>query len=125
MIEATATYMEPTKGFGVMLRTSQDFEMGYYVRLEPQRARLVFDSWPRPGDCPYMVELERPIRLQPGKTIQVTIYVDGSLCEVYLDNQIAMSTRMYNHHEGDWGFFVSEGHVEFKDVSLLIPKAPG
>ena len=42
-IEATVTFSMPSKGFGVMLRTSQDFETGYYVRIEPQRSRLVFD----------------------------------------------------------------------------------
>jgi len=121
MIKATAVYSEPTKGFGIMLRTSEDFEAGYYVRLEPHRSRLVFDSWPRPGDCPHMVELERQINLQPGKPIQMILYTDGSLCKVYVDNQVALSARMYNHPAGNWGFFVSEGCAEFTDVHLSIP----
>ena len=104
-----------------MLRTSQDFETGYYIRVEPQRERLVFDAWPRRGDLPYRVELERPLRLQPGKPFQVTIYVDGSICEVYLDGQVAMSARMYDHPQGDWGFFVSEGCAAFSDISLSTP----
>jgi beta-fructofuranosidase len=121
MIEAKVVFTEPSKGFGVMLRTSQDFESGYYVRIEPQRGRLVFDAWPRRGDYPYLVELERPIQLQPGKLITVTIYVDGTICEVYLDDQVAMSARMYDHPQGDWGFFVSEGCAEFSDIRLSVP----
>ncbi len=120
-IEARAAFTEPTKGFGIMLRTSQDFEIGYYVRVEPERGRLVFDSWPRRGDYPYMVELERPIRLRPGKPIQITIYVDGTICEVYLDHQIAMSARMYDHPQGNWGIFVAEGNASFSDVQLFTP----
>ena len=111
LIEATAIFTEPTKGLGIMLRTSEDFEAGYYARVEPLRGRLVLDAWPRRGDLPYMVELERPIRVQPGKPVQVTIYIDGTLCEVYLDQQVAMSARMYNHLVGNWGLFVSEGCV--------------
>jgi hypothetical protein len=38
-----------------------------------------------------------------------------------LDNQVAMSARMYNHLEGNWGFFVSEGSAAFLDVRLSIP----
>jgi len=121
MIEATAVFTGLTKGFGIMLRADEDSETGYYVRAEPQRGRLVFDAWPRRGDYPYMVELERPVRLQPGKPVKITLYVNDTLCEVYLDNQVAMSARMYNHPEGNWGFFVSEGCVIFSDVRLSIP----
>jgi beta-fructofuranosidase len=123
-IEATVVFTEPTKGFGIMLRTSMDFETGYYIRVEPQRNRLVFDSWPRRGDIPFMVEIERPIKLEPKRPVQMIIYVDSTLCEVYLDNQVAMSARMYNHPEGDWGLFVSEGNVEFREVSLSTPNVP-
>jgi beta-fructofuranosidase len=104
-----------------MLRTSADFETGYYVRLEPLRGRLVFDAWPRRGDLPYMLEIERPIRLDPEKPVQIIIYVDGTLCEVYVDNQVAMSARIYDHLDGNWGFFVSEGEVAFSDVRLSTP----
>ena len=122
MIESKAVFTEPTKGFGVMLRTSQDFETGYYVRIEPQRARLVFDAYPRRGDLPFMVELERPIRVKPGQPIKITLYVDGSICEVYLDGQVAMSARMYDHPQGNWGFFASEGSSVFSDIHLKTPR---
>jgi beta-fructofuranosidase len=121
MLEATAIFTDPTRAFGVMLRTSSDFETGYYVRVEPHRQRLVFDAWPRKGDCPQMIELERQIHVEPGKPVQIAIYVDGSICEVYLDNQVAMSARMYNHVEGDWGLFVSEGSAVFSDIHLTVP----
>lgn len=121
MIRATAIFTAPTKGFGVMLRTRSDFEVGYYVRIEPHRQRLVFDAWPRKGDCPQMIELERQIHVEPDRPVQITIYVDDSLCEVYLDNQVAMSARMYNHVEGNWGLFVSEGCATFSDIHLTTP----
>jgi beta-fructofuranosidase len=121
MMEATAVFSESTKGFGIMLRGSEDFEAGYYARIEPLRGRLVFDAWPRRGDYPHMVELERPVRVQPGKAVRMTVYVDGTLCEVYLDDQVAMSTRMYDHRAGNWGLFVSEGCVEFSDVRFFTP----
>ncbi len=47
----TLKYAPQTKGCGIMLRTSADFESGYYIRLEPQRSRLVFDSWPGRAIC--------------------------------------------------------------------------
>jgi beta-fructofuranosidase len=101
-----------------MLRTSSDFESGYYIRLEPQRSRLVFDAWPRPGDLPFMVGLERPVDSHPDEPIHFIVYLDGSLCEIYVNDCVALSTRMYDHPEGDWGVFVSEGSAEFSDFQL-------
>ena len=121
LIEASVVFQKPTVSLGVMLRTSQDLETGYILRLEPQRSRVVLDSWPRPGDRPFMVELERPVSLQPGVEIRLVMYVDGSLCEVYIEGQAAMSARLYDHPEGEWGFFVAEGSARFSNIRLLIP----
>jgi len=101
-----------------MLRTGEDSESGYFIRLEPPRNRLVFDRWPRPGDYPFAPELERPIALSGAKPIDLTILVDGSICEVYVDHRIAMSTRMYDHATGGWGCFVMQGEATFEAVAL-------
>jgi beta-fructofuranosidase len=102
-----------------MLRASDDLEEAYYVRLEPGRQRLVLDSWPRPGDVPFMVELERPIRLTPKNSVELKIFLDGSVCEVYADSKVAMSARLYNRYTGDWGLFVNEGSVRFRNIKLM------
>jgi len=121
LVETSVSFQEPPQNFGVMLRTSPDLETGYYLRLEPRRSRLVLDAWPRPGDQPFMVEMERPAQLQPGTDIALVIYVDGTLCEIYLDHQIALSARLYNHPEGDWGVFVTEGTVRFANIRVFEP----
>ncbi len=122
MIETTAIFQDPTKGFGVMLRTSSDLENGYSIRIEPQHSRLVFDTWPRPGDQPYMVGLERAVSLQPGTEVELQVYINETLCEIYLNQQVALSVRMYNHSEGEWGVFASEGCVKFSKTRLALPK---
>jgi beta-fructofuranosidase len=117
-IEVTVDFEENTRGCGVMLRASEDLEEAYYIRLEPGRARLVLDSWPRPGDKPFWVELERPLALAPGQPVELKVFVDGSICEVYAAGKIAMSARLYNRHAGKWGLFVNEGNARFRDVRL-------
>jgi len=101
-----------------MFRADDDFEEAYYIRLEPRRNRLVLDSWPRPGDVPYWVELERPLGLSAVKPVELKIVVDGSICEVYANDKVAMSTRMYNRHTGQWGVFVNEGIARFSNTKL-------
>ena len=112
-ISTTVTFSKNTDSCGIFLRAGTDMEKMYYVRLEPKRNRLVFDSWPRKGDVPFMVELERPVHLIPGMTYEFTIFADITICEVYVNDTIAMSARMYDHKEGKWGVFVTGGEAVF------------
>lgn len=119
-IEATVDFDENTRGCGLMLRASDDLNLAYYVRLEPARHRLVLDSWERPGDVPFWVELERPIRLEPHRPVDLKVFVDGTVCVVYADNKVAMSTRLYNLKQGNWGVFVNEGSARFTNVRISV-----
>jgi beta-fructofuranosidase len=124
-IETTVTFALNTRACGLMLRADADLEAAYYLRLEPGRNRLVFDSWPRAGDLPFMVELERPVPLAPGKPLKVKVLVEGTVCEVYVEDRIAMSARMYNQPQGDWGVFVSEGEADFRSPTLHMRAEAG
>ncbi|MCW3096663.1 MAG: hypothetical protein JWL77_2281 [Chthonomonadaceae bacterium] len=123
LLEATVSFQAPTRGCGLLLRTSADWQTGYQIRLEPGRQRLVLDSWPRPGDIPFMVELERPLTLEPDTPITFQVLVDGSLCEVYVDHKVALSARLYNLSAGGWGIFVQEGHATFDHFRLFTTPA--
>jgi len=115
-----------TRNCGVTLRASDDGERGYYVRCEPGRSRMVFDAWPRKttseygfvSDNPFMVELERPVLLKSGTEHELKIFVEGTVCVVYLDGSVAMSTRVYDFKKGRWGLFVQEGRAEFYDFNI-------
>lgn len=121
-IETQISFTPETQGCGLFLRSSDDFEEGYYIRLEPQQNRLVFDRWPRNGDQPFSIGLERPIALSPEKPVHMTILVDGSICEVYLNDEVAMSVRLYDHSQGQWGVFCEEGSAFFTQTSLSAPE---
>jgi beta-fructofuranosidase len=116
-IEATLSFIEPTRAGGIMLRASDDLEKAYYIRLEPTRNRLVFDMWPRPGDVPFMPELERPISVAPDQPVKIKVIVDGTCCEIYVDDQIALSTRLYDLKAGQWGVFAYEGKARFEKLA--------
>ena len=118
-IEATVRFEPGTKGCGLMLRTSDDFEQAYYVRLEPQSDRIVFDSWPRQADLPFMTGSDRSLALKPNSPVRLTMLIDGTMGTVYVNDQVAMSTRMYNLPQGDWGVFANEGTAEFSDLRVL------
>lgn len=143
-IAARVSFDESTHGCGLMLRVSDDLEAGYYIRLESSRNRLVFDSWPRAGDIPFMVELERPLDVDLREPVEIVALVDGTVCEMYIAGTSAMSARLYDLPQGTWGtespdegaiaaslvgvghrtrglwgVFVIEGKATFDQISLL------
>lgn len=117
-IETTVVFKSGTRACGLMLRVSDDLDSAYYIRLEPLRNRLVFDSWPRSGDIPFDVGVERPLDLFAEKPVNLKVFVDGTTCVVYADDRVAMGTRLYDLKNGQWGVFVSEGTAQFDNVRI-------
>jgi len=52
-ISGSLSFNENTRACGFILRSSTDSETGYYVKIEPQRNRLILDSWPRKKSAPF------------------------------------------------------------------------
>ena len=126
-IEMDLVFEKGTRGCGLMLRTSSDLESTYYVRLEPENHRVVFDSWPRGSgpehpitsvDAGYMPGLDQWVDLTPGSTAHVTVLIDKTIAVIYVNDRIALSTRMYDLRSGGWGPFVIQGKAEFRKITL-------
>lgn len=118
-LSTSVVFTDGTQDFGCMLRCSNDLESAYYIRLEPARNRLVFDMWPRSiNEVMQMVELERQVKLTPGKPVTIQVLLDGTKGVVYVNNMVAMNFRAYNLATGDWGLFASQGRAVFSDISL-------
>jgi beta-fructofuranosidase len=112
-IHGKIKFSENTRGCGIMLKVSDDYETAYYIRLEPGRNRIVFDRWTGlwGGGTG---EVERPVELSSDQPVELKVFVDGTVCEVYVNDKIAMSARMYNLKTGNWGVFVNEGTAQFE-----------
>ncbi|MEU0603368.1 glycoside hydrolase family 32 protein [Streptomyces sp. NPDC006393] len=119
---------------GLLLRTAQDGDQGYVLRLEPRRGRMVLDRWPRrrtgdaqwqiSGDVPHVIELERPVDLS-GRTHTLEVILEGDLAVVTLDRQTVLSTRLYDVRHGRIGFFVGDGQAELLDLAVRVREVSG
>jgi len=108
-----------------MLRTENTLDEAYYVTLEPQWDRIIFRGYIMQSEeggktFPYEVELERPVNLVPDRPYEIKVFIDGSICEIYVDENIAMSARMHDIPEGKLGLFVNQGSAQFNDVTVSI-----
>ena len=116
LLSCTIESDKQTRACGLLLRADESLECYYQLRWEPGQNRLVFDRWPRPGDEPFM--LERPLPVTKRLTLQV--FIEGNVLVAYANDQVALSCRMYDHPQGAWGLFVSEGQATFSDLSINV-----
>lgn len=123
-IKATVKYSGNPTRFGIALHIDENFDKGYYLMFEPFFNRIQFRSGLRMYEqggqmFPYTVELERPLRMEEGKEYKLSIYIQDTLAVLYVNDDLAFGFRMYNEKDRCLGFFVSDGNIELKDVSIL------
>src|SRR5699024_92900 len=124
---------EGTREAGILLRTDDEGERGYALRLEPAAGRMVLDRWPRritgteqwqvSGDVPHVLELERPADLS-GPHHRLDIVLDRDILVAGLDGHVVLSTRLYDHEQGRLGIFATDGSVRVHELVLTTSTAP-
>ena len=112
-----------------ILRASDKLDQGYTFQIEPDRQRVVYKAYPFPNEhggkiLPYEVELERPFTLSPNRQHAFKLVIEDSICELYLDDQVAMSARMYDLQDGQLVFFAVDGEVTFENIRVKSREDP-
>lgn len=122
--EADLCYEGSPREFGVALQVDENFDLGYYLCFEPYRNRIQLKSGIRMYEdggkmFPYEVEMERPIVLHAGMDYHIKIFVQDTILEVYVNDEVALSSRMFNYTGRRFGLFVAEGDALFKNIKLF------
>lgn len=111
---------------GVILQVEEDMKEGYYLYVEPERKRLIYRSWLRMSEdggktFPYDVELEAPVRDAADGRYQLEIVIEGSIGVAYVNDEAALSFRMYDLKNRRLGLF-SLGRAVFESVAMTVTK---
>lgn len=125
-VSTRLTWTEDTREIGLLLRTDAEGEVGYVLRLEPDQSRLVLDRWPRrepgteqwhvSGDVPHFIELERPLDLSTGSARMEVVQSD-ELIQCSVNEQVVLSTSLYDHPSGRVGVSVLDGSVTIHSLT--------
>lgn len=120
------TLLTDTAELGVALHVSERFAQGYYACINPFRGRVEYKTSVRMTErggqmFPYEVEMERPLPSEMGKRFHLEILADDTVLEIYVDNQVALGTRMFDLKDGALGLFVADGHAKFENIRLYTP----
>lgn len=118
-VELDFTTTDETGDFGILLRSDARSNNYYAVKFEPKFNRLAFDQQPRrDATVHFQADMERYCPLNVGEKNHLTIIVEGSVAEVYVNDQVAMSVRMFDLKEGSFGLYVQNTVVRFENIRL-------
>ena len=124
LVQLVITLKPNTRSAGILFRTTPELDRGYMVRLEPTLRRVVFDHWPKGwprGRGEHSFTVQRPLNpthFSWEKPITIQLLIDGTIAEVFVDNQVALVTRIYDHEDGDVALFVEYGEAGFEDITF-------
>lgn len=119
LFETEFTLSDDVGDFGIILRSDALVNRCYVVRFEQKYHRMAFDKIPRRDPTVHIhVDTERYCPLVPGQRNKLRLITEGSVLEVYVNDRIAMSERMYDLPEGKIGLYAHNTTVTFENLRL-------
>lgn len=124
-IEMEVAYTDENLRFGFALQVDDKFSEGYHLCFEPLYNRIQMRSGLRMFEeggkmFPYAVEMERPIPLEEGKYYKIKIFIQESVLVVYVNDEVALSSRMFNYKDRQFGLFTSDGTASFRNIKMFM-----
>ena len=104
------------------------------LRLDPAHNRVVFERWPKSwpwksefwrnvaaarGQQPFMVQRSvHPSQFSWEEPIRIQLFFHDTIAEVFVQDELALVTRTYDHRDGDFALFVEHGAADFTELTL-------
>jgi beta-fructofuranosidase len=116
LFEMTVTMSSNTGTAGLLLGGDPRLDTGLEVRLEGFRKSLRLTN--APDQYRVNQELERPLSFKPGAPVRVAGLIDNNCLTIYVDDNVALSGRVYDRRDNAFGVFVQDTEAEFSKISF-------
>jgi len=122
MISTTMSFDSSDKDFGFMIGACDGYNDFFSLRFIPSENRFSFDKANR-SELTTTSEAvnDVPLTLSPNTDYDIKIVIENSVLVVYINNQVALSNRIYKASNTNWGIFTDHSDVTFSDIKLSIP----
>lgn len=104
--------------FGLMFNVGPNQTGSLNLVFDPENQRVAFYNTDTFCVDKAKPELSVPIKLKLGESYDFTLLIDDTVAVLYINNQMALSTRMYALPEHQWGVFSVDGAVSLTDLKL-------
>ena len=118
----TLTNMEQNPGVETQAKVStepvtQESLQEMRRQLEEQLQQVAFYNTDTSKINKANPELAVPVSLQPGASYNFTLLIDDTVAVLYVNDQMALSTRMYALPEHQWGIFSVDSDVVLSELN--------
>jgi len=113
LLEGSLSFTNGIGTAGLLLRMDDEGDTGYFLRFNLAGQRLEFGKVGgyRNWYVDHMPELDRPLTIKTGEALRFIVIVDKSAVVAYVNDQVALSGRMYANPFGRCGLFVDGTEV--------------
>jgi len=122
MLNAKVSYSSAVRDFGFALSACDGYNQFYSLRFIPSQGRISLDTANRSGLTNSTVPLaDVPFPLAANTEYDVTIVFEGSMMVVYINNEAALTTRVYRQPGTRWGIYADQSTASFKNIVVTKP----
>ena len=112
IVKGTMNFVQKPQSFGILLGNSgtQTYQVGL------TNNNLESDNV---NGTTITADASVPFNVQAGQDYAFKLVIENSIATVYINNQVALSTRIYALQNNTWGIYVNNGSATFKDLKLF------
>jgi len=121
-INCTVSYSASSKDFGFMIGACDGINDFYSLRFIPGQNRFSLDKVSRSQITESTIaSTDVPFKLSPNVNYDVQIVIENSMLVVYINNEEALSTRIYKATNTTWGIFTDNSTATFGNITVTKP----
>lgn len=117
-ISASISLEKGTGAAGFVFNASTIGAPTYKILFEPQKARIV--AYNIVGGISHEVT-RVPLPILPATAYSIDIFIDGSVCVVYVDGKVALTNRIYSAGGNPWGITAEGNKATFSNLKIQAP----
>jgi beta-fructofuranosidase len=122
LISTTVSYSNSNRDFGFFLGACDEKNNVISLRFVPSENKIRLDKTLRSSlSSSTSSDNEASFKLEPNVDYDVKVVVENSIVVIYVNNQVALTSRVYKAPNTSWGIFADNSSVSFKKIKVTKP----
>lgn len=117
LISTTVSYSQSNRDFGFFLGACDEKNNVISLRFVPGENKIRLDKTQRSSlSSSTSSDNETSFKLEPNVEYDVKVVIENSIVVIYVNNQVALTSRVYKAPNTSWGVFADDSSVFFKTI---------
>lgn len=122
LISTTVSYSNSNRDFGFFLGACDEKNNVISLRFVPSENKIRLDKTLRSSlFSSISSDNETLFKLEPNVDYDVKVVIENSIVVIYVNNQVALTSRVYRAPNTSWGVFAENSSVFFKTIIVTKP----